>query len=91
MAYQYFFGDSQVSSNTNTFNESIFGHLKYLEAEKPDENWLAEFEFGNGGRWLIEIEFGNGGRWLVSFYTKLMEYRIGSLPEDEKLNVSYKS
>jgi hypothetical protein len=38
MAYQYFFGDSQVSSNTNTFNESIFGHLKYLEAEKPDEN-----------------------------------------------------
>ena len=34
MAFQYFLGDSAVSSNTNTFNESIFGHLKYLEKQK---------------------------------------------------------
>ena len=34
IAYQYFLGNSKISSNTNTFNESIFGHLKQIERQR---------------------------------------------------------
>jgi hypothetical protein len=61
IVYQYVLGNSKIESNTNTFNESIFGHLKQLERQKgsmrPDFiEGLILYKMNGISSWLSNLE-----------------------------------